>query len=191
MFLSVVLLYFNVRRYNSSIYLSIFIFLVSLYAANQYVVIYSKSEFWVSLIYTNITFLSYLIGPMCYWYTRSVLSDNVSFKKRDIWHLLPALIHLVASSPYIFSPYSYKLQIAKSIVADTGFMGSYNATILSDWFSNIIVYLSRPLSFTIYLGISFWLLIRFKTTDQKDSDSSRHKFLYKWLLFFQIGRAHV
>lgn len=184
MFLSIVLLYFNIRRYNSSIYLSVFIFLISMYAANQYVVIYSKSEFWISLIYTNFTFLSYLIGPVCFWYTRSVLSDNVRLKKNDLWHLLPMMIHLVASLPYIFSPYSYKVQIAKSIVEDTGFMGSYNATILSDWFSNTIIYLSRPISFIIYLGVSFWMLIRFKTSNPKPIDSTRHKFLYKWLIFF-------
>ncbi len=183
-FLSVVLLYFNARRYTSSIYLSIFCFLISLYSANQYIILYSKSEFWISLVYTNITFLSYLIGPMCYWYTRTVLSDDVRLKKWDIVHFIPMLIHFSVSLPYILTPFSFKAGIAKSIISDPDFLGVYHATILSDLLSNSFIYLSRPFLILLYVFGSIGLVIKNQTKKEKVLVESRQRFLYKWLMFF-------
>ena len=188
-FLSIVLLYFNARKTTPSIYLAIFSFLISLYSINQYVIIYSKSEFWISIFYTNFTFLSYLIGPMCYWYTRSVLTDKIRLKKRDLWHLTPMVIHFIASLPYILTPYSYKIEIARSINSDLGFLGTYHATFLSDLLSNSAVYLSRPVLAILYVFWSVGLLINYKKKRGKEMIAARRYFIFKWLatyLGFQL-----
>ena len=177
-------MYFNVRKYTSSIYLALFSFLVSLYTLNQYVILYSGSEFWISIIFTNITFLSYLIGPMCYLYTRSVLTDDTRFKKTDLWHFLPMLIHFSFSLPYIFSSYSYKLKIANAILSDSGFLSNFHATPLSDLFSNTAVYVSRPVLALIYLAWSIWLFVTSTFKRGKSSGFSRQHFMNKWLIFF-------
>ena len=183
-FLSVVLIYFNARRYTSSIYLAFFSLFISLYALNQYVILYSGSEFWISILFTNITFLSYLIGPMCYMYTRSVLTDDTRFKKVDLLHFLPMLIHLSASIPYMLTPYSYKVKIANAIRSDSGFISSFHATPLTDLFSNKTVYLSRPVLALIYLFWSIILFITYKSKREKISGFSRQHFMNKWLIFF-------
>ena len=105
-FLSFVLIYYNFKRYSSTIFLAIFCFVVSVYTLNLYIILYSKSEFWISLVFCNITFLSYLIGPMCFFYTRSVLTDTIRLKKIDFLHFIPTLIHFLASIPYILTPFS-------------------------------------------------------------------------------------
>ena len=64
--LSIIFLYFNARRYASSIYVGVFFFLLSLYGITQYAILYSKSVFFVAVSFTNSVFLLYLIGPMLY-----------------------------------------------------------------------------------------------------------------------------
>lgn len=180
-FLSVILLYFNARKFPTTIYLGIFFLCVSLYGLNYYVLLYSKSVFYVSIIAANITFLYYLIGPMLYWYTRSILTDNSSFKKSDLWHLLPTLVYLTAAIPYILSPYSQKVEIATAIVKDAGFMGQYKFTVLSEMFSVSVVYLSRLILILVYTLWSIGLFIRYLLQRREVMVLSLQNFMIKWL----------
>ncbi|MEI8087681.1 MAG: hypothetical protein WCG93_15835, partial [Paludibacter sp.] len=182
-FLSLLLLYFNARNYTPSIYLGIYFFLVSLYGVNQYVILWSKSVFWVSILITHFTFLYYLIGPLSYLYIRSVIIDNARLRKSDAFHLLPALIYLIAALPYIFSPYAFKTQIAKAIVADIGFLSQYKFTILTEWFSGAAVYLSRPGLVFVYAAYSG--IILFHDFRSKHSNSIAGEEVVKnWLVTF-------
>ncbi len=183
-FLSFVLLYFNARRYSSTIYLAVFCLVLSLYSLNLYIILYSKSEFWISLVFCNITFLSYLIGPMCYFYTRSLLTDHIRLRKTDLWHFLPTFFYLFASIPYIITPFSYKREIARAIISDSGFLGSFHATFLSDLFTNATLYLSRPILAFLYVLGSIGLLVYYNLNKGKGVVLSRRHFIYKWLLFF-------
>ena len=180
-FLSAILLYFNARKYRSSIYLGAFFLIVSLYGFNQWVLLYSNSVLLVSLVYTHITFLFYLIGPLLYWYIRSVLTDKVNLQKNDLFHLIPMVIYLVASLPYLFSSYSYKVEVATSIVNVPGYLGNIKVTILSEIFSVSSVYIFRPLLVWIYTVWSIALFIRFLIKNDKTLIFSHQKFMTKWL----------
>ena len=182
--LSAVLLYFNAMKYRSAIYLGLFFLTVSLYGINLYASLYSQSVFLVSVIVTNITFTSYLIGPMLYWYIRSILTDDSRLKKTDLLHFVPAVVYLAAALPYIFSSYSYKVEIAQKIVNDVGFLGTFQFTVLSEIFSNLVIYLSRPL---LALGYTIWsivLLIRYLTHKKEMFVLSGQFFMTKWLTVF-------
>ncbi|MEI6679536.1 MAG: helix-turn-helix domain-containing protein [Mariniphaga sp.] len=181
--LSFILLIFNVRKFRSIIYLGLFFLVVSLYGINQYVLLYSKSVVLVALIATNISFASYLIGPMLYWYIRSTLSDNSMLSRTDLWHLLPVVIYLTAALPYIFTPFSYKVGIAKEIVNNVGFLTNFKFTILSEIFSNTAIYLSRPI---LALGYTLWsigILIQFWRHRSAQLVFARQSFMTKWLSF--------
>ena len=189
-FLSLILLYFNARKYRSSIYLGAFFLTVSLYGFNQWVLLYSDSVLMVSLVYTHITFLFYLIGPMLYWYIRSVLTDKVNLQKKDILHLIPMLIYLLAAIPYIFGSYSHKVEVATSIVNVPGYLGNFKVTILSEIFSVSSVYIFRPLLVWIYTVWSIALFIRFLIKNDKTLVFSHQKFMTKWL-FVLLGFQFV
>lgn len=167
--LSLILFYFNARKYKSSNYLSIFFFLISLYGINQYALIYSGSVLLVSLIYTNITFLHYLIGPMLYFYIRSIIRDKSRLTKGDFVHFIPSAIYLMAALPYILSPYSHKVEIAKSLVEVPGFLMSYKVTILSDLLSVPFMYLSRPLSVSLYTLWSIGMFILYLARNRESN----------------------
>ena len=183
-FLSIILLYYNAKKYKSSIYLGTFFLIVSLYGFNQWVLLYSNSVFLVSIVFSNITCLFYLIGPMLYWYIRSVLTDNDRLKRWDLLHLLPTLIYLIGIIPYMITPYSYKVKIATAILNEPGFLGSFKATFLSEIFSVSSVYIFRPLLVLAYTIWCIGLFIRFLIKNDPTSFFSRQQFMSKWLSVF-------
>ena len=184
MFLSVLLLYFNAGKFKSTLYLGVFFFLISLFGLNHYALLDSKSVLLVSIFCTNFAFLHYLIGPVLYWYIRSVLTDNSRLKKADLLHLLPSLVYLIASLPFILTPYSFKVEIATAIVKDAGFLGTYKFTILSEIFPISLVYLSRPILVMAYTLWSAGLFIRYLIQKENQNIFSQQNFMTKWLTLF-------
>ena len=182
-FLSVILLYFNARKYRSSIYLGAFFFLISLYGFIQYSLLYSKSVGLVSIVFINIGFLTYLTGPALYLYVRSVLTDQSRLKARDSWHLLPALIYLFASLPYIFTPWSYKVLCATKLVVDPTFIASYNATLLHELLPNDLIFLSRPILILAYAIWSAGLFLRYLRKKGQSQVLSRQHYMTQWLTY--------
>ena len=182
--LSVILLYFNTRKNVSTIYLGIFFLLISLYGFYQYVLLYSKS-----VILNEILLLGYaivipplfLIGPMLYWYIRSVLTDDSRLKRKDIWHLLPTIIFLLASLPFTFVPFSDKVEAATAVVKDVAYMQTYKATVLDQIFSVSAVYLSRPILVLVYTLWSIGLLFRYSIQRKVSKVFAGQYFMTKWL----------
>lgn len=180
-FLSLILLSFNVRKYHATIYLGIFFFLVSLYGLAVYAFLYSESVLLVSILYYNINWLSFLIGPMLYWYVRSILTDNSHLKKIDLWHFVPMVLFLVLSLPYIFTPYSYKLEIASYILADANFLRTFKAGFLYEILPVRVIYLMRPIHILLYAIWSAVLYIRYRTQKMELLVLSRQYFMIRWL----------
>ena len=180
-FLSAILLCFPGRRFASAIYLGVFFMLISLYGFHEYLVLYSKSVFLLSIIYNNTIFLYYLIGPMLYWYVRSVLTDKSRLKRSDLWHLLPMIIFLTASLPEMFSSWSHKVEIAEAVVQDSAYLHNYKATILSEIFSVAFIYMSRIILVFIYTLWSIGLFIRYLNKKGGSLVLSRQYFMTKWL----------
>jgi len=76
-FLSLIL-FLHSRRFHSAVYLSLFFLFSSLYMLYQYILLYSKSATLISIFLFNVSLAAsplYLIGPMLYWYVRSVLTE--------------------------------------------------------------------------------------------------------------------
>ncbi len=185
--LSVILLYFNARKNTSVIYLGIFFFSISLYAFYQYVLLYSKSVFFVSLFLFNIAINCsplYIIGPMLYWYIRSVLTDNSRLKQKDIWHLLPMIIFFIAAIPHAFVPWYEKVEVARKVVEDAGFMEVYRATLLARIFSPALEYLTRPILVLAYTLWSSGLFINYLIKKKVSLVLSKQHFMKKWLFLF-------
>ena len=183
-FLSLILLYFNVRKNISTFYLGIFFLLISLYGFYQYALLYSKSVFLIEILLLGFAIVFpplFLIGPMLYWYIRSVLTDNSRLKRKDIWHLLPMIIYFLAALPYTFVPFSDKIKAATEVVKDVGFMQTYHATELDQIFSVSAIYLSRPILILAYTLWSIGLLFRYSTQRKLSKVFARQYFMTKWL----------
>jgi AraC-like DNA-binding protein len=188
-FLSAILLGFNARNNRSTLYLGLFFLFLSLYSLYQYILLYSKSVLLVSLFLFNIAIVSsclYLIGPMLYWYIRSVLTDDAKLTRRDLWHLVPMIIFFMAALPHAFVPWHEKVEAARTVVADAGFMGEYRATLLSKIFSPTLEYLTRPV---LVLGYTLWsvgLFINYLIRKKSSLVLTKQLFMKKWL-FLLLG----
>jgi hypothetical protein len=183
-FLSVILLYFNARKNGSTIYLGIFFLLISFYGFYQYVLLYSKSVLLVEILLLGFAIVFpvlYLIGPMLYWYIRSVLTDNSRLKRKDIWHLLPMIIYFLCAIPYTFVPLADKIQAAVEVVKDVSYMQTYEATVLENLFSVSAIYLSRPILVLVYTLWSMGLFINYLVKKKASVVLSKQHFMKKWL----------
>jgi AraC-like DNA-binding protein len=181
MFLSVILLYFNARKFTSAIYLGVFFFLISLYGFTQHSILYSKSVVLVGIVFINIGFLSYLIGPALYLYVRSVLTDRARLTKKDLWHLLPALIFLFASFPHIFTSWSYKTAQAARLIENINNLEVIRASLLYDFIPVGIIFLSRLVLVLGYAAASAVLFLRWLDQNKNSEVLSHQRYMVQWL----------
>lgn len=192
-FLSLILLYHNARNYRSSMYLGLFFLFTSLYGLYQYILLYSKSVTLISLFLFNLSITVsplYLIGPMLYWYVRSVLYDNSKFKQRDLLHFLPMVIYFISALPNAFVPWHEKVEVAKTLVNDQEFIMIYKATLLSKVFPAAAIYLLRLF---LILGYTLWSIGLFGSYTLKKKSSAvlaKQHFMKKWL-FILLGSVLV
>ena len=188
--LSALLLYFNARKFPSTIYLSLFVFSISLYGFMQYVLLFSKSVFLTAIFNSHFTFILYLTGPSIYWYLRSVLSDNSRLLRKDLWHLAPMVIYILSAIPYFTKPFSEKIIISQEIIKDPGYLSVYRFSLLGEFFSNGLLFVGRPFLVLCYLLWTIVMFIRFlKRTDDLTVFSGQ-KFMIKWLAVF-LGSSLV
>ncbi|MFZ4770203.1 MAG: helix-turn-helix domain-containing protein [Ferruginibacter sp.] len=138
----------------------------------------------MSVFCTNFAFPTYAIGPISYIYIRSILRDNSRLRKKDIWHFIPMIVYFLASLPYILSSYSFKVNIAKAIIADPGFLAEYRFTILSNWFSIPGLYLSRPLLAFAYTVASGIMLYKHFRLHKPLDNNIGEQIVYRWLMTF-------
>lgn len=179
--LSVILLYFNARKNTSTVYLGIFFLLISLYSLTQYVLFNSKSVYLVGAFFINSGFLAYLIGPMLYWYVRSVITDNSRLRWRDLWHFLPMILFLTASLPHIFLPWSDKMEVASKLIDNPAFITEYKGSIFYGMFPAISIFMSRPI---LVLGYTLWsagFYMRHILRNKELLILSHQLFMKKWV----------
>lgn len=184
--LSAILLYFNARKFPVSIYLGALFFLVSLYGFVQWVFYYSDSIVLVGIFYSNFAFLAFLIGPLNFFYIRSILKDDHHLKKRDYWHLAPALIAMVTSVPYMFAPWSEKTRVAAEIINDLNYLMMIKPTLIHQLMPNKFLYLGRDVLIFIYLGFSVYLMVRYFRQAKEQSVIFGQRYMIKWLIVFQF-----
>ena len=115
--LSLLLIYHNYSINKNSVYLSGLLVLISISGLIHYFVLFSSSENAIAFFYTHFMPLLYLQGPLLYFYIVGTLQDTFTFKRKWLLHFIPSFIGLISIVTYYFKPWSYKLAIAKQIVA--------------------------------------------------------------------------
>lgn len=183
-FLSAILLYFNAKKYRSSLYLGLFFLFTSLYGLYQYILLYSKSVTLISLFLFNLSITVspiYLIGPMLYFYVRSVLTDHAKLSKKDIWHFLPMLIYFIAALPNTLVPWHEKVEAAQRAVSDGSYIMNYKATALSSIIPTMYMYVARLVLILSYTLLSLAMFISYQRKNKWDMVFSNQQFMKKWL----------
>jgi AraC-like DNA-binding protein len=181
-FLAILMAYRNWNINRNTIFLSGFIFVFSLYSLIHYILLINKDVFLLAVFYNNNAPIGFLVGPLLYFYVRGTLYDNKKLTKKDLLHLIPALINSISITPYILTPFSYKLALAERLVKDT----MVARTVTVGLYPNIINMIARPTLLCIYTITSYIILFHFflknNGNDRIPQKQTRHMLV--WLFSF-------
>ena len=186
-FLSLLLLVYNIKRNHSTIYLSLFFFSVSIYSVIHYVLFYSESVTLVALFFSSdIGFITLMTGPMLYFYTRSIITDQSNLKRTDIWHLLPIVLLFVSGLPQLFIPWVQKLQFATDYLQNNKVLVSEFNKSTNGSIPFLLIFLFRPVYIFSYLIGSIILFLKHLQLKKQVHVFQHQKFMYSWLRILYI-----
>lgn len=181
-FLAILMAYRNWNINRNTIFLSGFIFVFALYSLIHYVLLISKDVFLLAVFYNNNAPIGFLVGPLLYFYVRGTLFDNRKLTKKDLVHLIPAFINLISITPYVLTPFSYKLDLANRLVKDT----MVARTVTVGLYPNIINMIARPTLLCIYTISALVMIFQFykksKGSDRIPKKQTRNVTI--WLFSF-------
>lgn len=181
-FLALLMAYHNWNINRNTIFLSGFIFVFSLYSLIHYILLINKNVYLLAIFYNNNAPIGFIVGPLLYFYVRRTLFDNEKIARKNLLHLIPALINLISITPYVLTPFSYKLALAHRLVKDT----MVARTVTVGLYPNIINMIARPTLLFIYTIASYLILFRFFLKN-KNKDLIHQKQTRKmmvWLFSF-------
>jgi len=159
--------------------LAFFLIIMAIYGVVAYVFEFYRTPLAIAIFYAHFTPTFYLIGPSIWIYIRNTISDRHDFKKSDLLHLIPFLLHVLSLSAYLFSPFDEKLDMAMFILEDSDNL-LYND--VSALFPTKWNYFLRP-SFTIaYASYSLGYVV--KTHFERPVKSSYWLSIQSWFYVF-------
>jgi len=185
-FTSFILIYYLSSLNRSNIFLALFFLCCNLVVMVYYGLHFTKNLFWEGFCFVNWLPLSYLLGPLLFYYVKTTLADNNKLAKWDWLHLLPAILTIINCLPFTTLPFDQKASIAHEIVNVTENY-SLNFTFASFEF----ILFSRSVHLLLYavLSIGYFYNNTRKTLKQFNKLPSNHAIIKRWLYllsFIQI-----
>jgi AraC-like DNA-binding protein len=178
LFTSFILFYYRKDFNRSNLYLALFFLCSNLIVLVYFGLHFTKNPFWEGVFFVNFMPLSFVIGPLLFYYVKYAVAENKNITPKDYLHLIPAVFVVLISLPYTTLPFSEKVKIAHHIQAVTQ---DYDFKI--SIFSLKQMMFLRPLHLFIYCVIS---LLYFKKAIQKRLSDfgvlpSNHKTIQRWI----------
>lgn len=156
--LTVVLLYHNGRLQSITANLGFAMVVIAILMCSHYFFTFRTSRFWLAVFFRHSLPVYFLLGPSLYFFVRGVLTDRPGIRLKDVWHFIPAVLALVIISPYIFKPWSLKLQVADEII--------HNYRVITQVpflfeYQPIVNFILRNVSILGYIIYCLWWIQRF------------------------------
>lgn len=181
--LSIILAIYNWRINKTSVFLSLFFIIMSLYGITHYFTVYGKSVINLALFFNNISPFLLLLGPFLYFYVRGTILDKQGLKWQDSIHFLPFSIHLIGVTPYLLSSFEFKKNIAFNILRDIDSMKIMDLNIFFTVPQSFIIRTVLFLAYVVYLIGFVWIS---NSNKNKKIPSKQYSITYRWLLFLLL-----
>ena len=138
---------------------------------------FTKDLFWEGVCFVHWLPLSYLLGPLLFFYVKTTLADNNKLEKWDWLHLLPAAFIVINCLPFTTLPFDQKVQIAHEIVNVTE-----NYTLDFNFVSFEFILYSRSIHLLCYavFSIGYFYLKSKKLLKEYTSRTSNHAIISRW-----------
>ncbi len=176
-----VLLYYNRGYLTANRYLAGFMFFASLYVLENFYFFYGESLVMV-IIFTMVHSFFYLIGPLAFFYMRSILRDNSHLSREDYLHFALFAISFIGYVPYFFSSWDFKVMVGENLQSENWDITSFRLnTFLYHELDQVLNVLH-----TYFYSISLWYLLwKYKRhSNQSIIHSKQYKLIHNWLLVF-------
>ena len=177
-FTSFILLYYLSSLNRSNIFLALFFLCCNLVVMVYYGLHFTKDLFWEGVSFVHWLPLSYLLGPLLFFYVKTTLSDNNKLEKWDWLHLLPAAFIIINCLPFTTLPFDQKVNIAHEIVNVTE-----NYALDFNFVSFEFILYSRSIHLLCYavFSIGFFYVHSKKMLQENNSRSSNHSIISRWI----------
>jgi len=177
-FTSFILLYYLSSLNRSNIFLALFFLCCNLVVMVYYGLHFTKDLFWEGVSFVHWLPLSYLLGPLLFYYVKTTLADNNKLEKWDWLHLIPAVCIIINCLPFTTLPFDQKAQIAHEIVNVTE-----NYKLDFNFVSFEFILYSRSIHLLLYAIFSIgYFYFRSKAILKKFNRlPSNHSIISRWL----------
>jgi AraC-like DNA-binding protein len=176
-----VLLYYNRGYLTANRYLAGFMFFASLYVLENFYFFYGESLEMV-ILFTMVHSFFYLIGPLAFFYMRSILRDNSHLSRKDYMHFALFAISFIGYVPYFFSTWDFKVMVGENLQSENWDITSFRLNSL------LIHELDQVLNVAhtyFYSGSLWYLLWHYKRPSNPSViHSKQYKLIHTWLLVF-------
>ena len=182
----IVMVYYNWSSNRNVVFLGSLLSFVSIYALAHYWLVIDFNATLSAILFNHFTPVYLLVGPMLYFYVRGVLVDDFVWKNSDWVHFVPALIQLLAISPYLFTvSFSEKMTLVQELTQNSGEVLSMRFNM---FFSTLQNSLFRFLSVIVYWLISFSLIFQFLFKSRSSiTYNLQRSVVMRWLLYLHIS----
>ena len=182
-FTSFILIYYLSSLNRSNLFLALFFLCCNLIVLVYFGLHFTKNLFWEGVCFVNWLPLSYLLGPLLFYYVKTTLSEKNKLKKWDWLHLIPAFLCALVCLPFTTLPFSEKVKIAHTIVDITHV---YNVKFYLVSFEFILF--SRSVHLLIYsiLSIVYFHLYTKKENRQYLKSTSNYPILRRWFYLLSL-----
>jgi AraC-like DNA-binding protein len=175
-FLISILVLINLKNSNkANIYLLFFLLINNIYALSHYATIYSQNKYFIALMLIHFVPFYLTLGPLFFFYVRSLLIDDHKLSKQDLIHFIPAVLSLINITPHIFKGLEYKLAYANSVIENPSNFINFDYLFISPSLN----FLLRPTLALIYVFYSFFLINKYRFNL---NNNNQQKLIYKWLI---------
>jgi len=183
LFISIILIFYNWRENKNTIYLGLFLLIISTYSLTHYFSVFGDSPFWLAIFYGHFAPFMMLAGPLIYFYVRGIIRDTYILKPTDFLHFIPAIIVFLGNIPYYLTPFSVKLENAQKILDDMNQLQFMRVNFIFPIAAN---YIMRVSSLMIYTLISYYRIWKYRPTVKKSIPTQQYLLTYRWLNMFFI-----
>lgn len=181
MVVSFVMAIYNWRTNKNSLYLAAFLSILSLEAYSSWNYHEGNNPFIYALLFNHVAPLFTLKAPLLFFFVRGNIRDNYTLSGKDFWHFLPALLHLVLIVPYIFVPFSEKLQLVESLLDHPEL---YTQVDLGYPYPHILNLYFRGIQLLVYAIVSLILIVRFMKSSA--TITGELKTVYRFTSYWMI-----
>ena len=155
---------------------------MSIYGITHYFTLYGKSVIGLALFFNNISAFMLLLGPLLFFYVRGTILDKEGLTWKDSIHFLPFGLHLIGITPYLFSSFEYKKNIASQILRNIDSMKTMDLNIFYTVPQSFIIRSTLFLAYVLYLIGLVWQS-RSSSNKNKSIPSEQFSITYRWLFF--------